>query len=113
MPIYIFQHPSSKEVREIVQRVNESHTFEENGVKWNRIFTIPNASIDTKINPHSQKDFTDKTSKKNYTIGDMWDKSAEMSEKRARVLGNDPIKEKAKSDYSKRTKKPHPQAKGP
>ena len=47
---------------------------------------------------------------KNYTYGDLFDKSAEASEKRAQKFGKDPIKEKKYAEYSKMTNgKMHPQ----
>jgi len=114
MPSYIFQHPKTEEYIEILQKMNEPHVYvDDSGVEWNRVFTIPNALIsDNLINADTtSKEFARKTSEKNYTLGDMWDLSAELSEKRKRVNGKDLTKEKAKKDYERKTGKPHPQAK--
>ena len=54
MPIYIFQNPNTGETKEIVQKMNDLHVYKEDGVLWNRLFTIPQASIDTDIDPLSQ-----------------------------------------------------------
>ena len=108
MPLYIFQHPKTKKIKEVIQKMTEEHIYEENGVKWNRIFTNPTTSIDTQIDPNSSRDFIEKTKKKNYSIGDMWDESAVLSEKRAKRMGHDPIKEKEIANYEKKCKTIHP-----
>ena len=38
------------------------------------------------------------------TVGDMWDLSKDMSEKRAKKAGKDPVKEKYFKDYEKKRK---------
>ena len=109
MGLYIFQHPQTKEIKEVFQHMKEDHIFEQDGVRWDRIFTIPQTSIDTQINPHSSRDFIEKTKKKNYSIGDMWDESSRLSEKRAKVSGRDEVKQKTIDDYCHKTKgKKHP-----
>lgn len=108
MPIYLYEHPKTKEVKEIVQSVNDTHTYQENGVIWNRVFTVPNASIDTQINPESTNDWIEKTRNKRGTLGEMWDKSAELSEKRAKLHGGkDPVKEKYLNSKEKESGKKH------
>lgn len=112
MPVYIFQHPNTQEVKEIVQGMNEPHVYvDKKGVKWDRIFTKPQAALDTKINAHSVEDFKNKTRNKNYTLGQMWDTSAELSEKRGGASGQDEIRQKAEDAYEKKTGKIHPQSK--
>jgi hypothetical protein len=114
MPVYLFQHPKTEEIIEITQKMNDPHIYsDEEGVRWNRVFTKPNAAIsDNLINADtSEADFVRKTSEKNYTLGDMWNLSAELSEKRKRVNGQDPIKEKAKKSYERKTGKKHPHSK--
>jgi hypothetical protein len=112
MPIYLYQHPETEKITEIYQSMVEEHVYiDSDGVKWNRIFTKPQASIDTQIDPNSSRDFVEKTRNKKGTIGEMWDKSAELSEKRARMAGHDPVKEKAQESYTKRTGKEHPSIK--
>lgn len=107
MPYYIFISPTG-EVKEIFQHMNDNHIYSENGVIWERSFSIPQTSIDTQINPHSHRDFIDKTKKKNYSIGDMWSESASLSEKRAKVSGLDEVKQKTIENYEKATGKKHP-----
>ncbi len=110
MPIYIFQRPKSDEIIEVIQGVNDDHVFIDNeGVKWERVFTVPNASIDTRIDPFSEKDFSSKTKNKKGTVGDLMDASKEASEKRDRLTGRDPVKQEHFKNWSKaRRGKKHP-----
>lgn len=100
MPYYIFESPSG-EVKEIFQHMNDDHSYSENGETWRRIFINPQAAIDTKWNHNDPKDFARKSGSKKGTIGDLWSKSAELSEKRKKERGVDPVKEKMYKDYSK------------
>jgi hypothetical protein len=112
MPIYIYQNPKTNEVKEIIQSVNDKHEYIESGVKWNRIFTVPQVNIDCKLDANSTaKDFAEKTKNKKGHVGDLWDRSRELSEKRAKVYGKDPVKEKYYKDWSKKRKgKRHPKS---
>jgi hypothetical protein len=108
MPIYLFQNPETDEVKEVVLGMNDPKVYQNDGVNWVRLFTIPNAAIDTQVDPHSAKDFVKATNKKG-TIGDLFDRSAELSEKRKEKIGHDPLKEKYYENYSKTRKgKKHP-----
>lgn len=112
MGLYIYQHPKTKELKEVVQRMTEEHTYvDDKGVKWNRVFTKPQAAMDTQISAHDPKDFVKKTRGKNYTLGQLWDKSAELSDRRGGASGQDEVKQKAEQAYEKRTGKKHPHAK--
>lgn len=102
MPIYLFKNPNTGKVVSVIQGMNEDHSYSENGIKYERVFTIPNASIDSQIDPYSSNQFIEKTGKMKGTLGEIWDYSKEMSEKRSRVTGSDPIKEKAEAAYSKK-----------
>ena len=62
MPLYLFKHPTEEEYVEVFQGMKDKHEyFDENGLQWERRWTIPNASIDTKINPWNNEDFIRKT----------------------------------------------------
>lgn len=102
MPIYIYKHPKREEYEEVLQGMNDKHVyFDSEGLEWKRVFTIPNASIDSQIDPYSQKEFVEKTGNKKGTVGDMMDYSKEMSQARAESNGGiDPVKEKYYKDYS-------------
>lgn len=105
MPLYLYQNDKTGEIREVLQSMNEVHEY--NGEKgneksWKRIFTIPQASIDTKQDPFSTNDFLDRTKSKKGTYGNMLDYSKELSEKRASVMGGvDPVKQNYYKEYSK------------
>lgn len=109
MPIYIFKHPETEEYKEIVQTMNEEHVYtDESGLKWKRVFTIPNATIDTKDDAWSHNGFVEKTGKMKGTVGDVLDYSSELSAKRAEANGGeDPVKRKAFNDYEKKVGKKH------
>lgn len=106
MPIYSFEHPETGEVLEVVQRMTDKHAyFDEDGTEWRRVWHPANFNIDGTINPWSPKQFNEVSDGKNYTLGEMWDKSAEMSAKRAEKEGGvDPVKEQWEKDYSKKRK---------
>lgn len=111
MPTYIYQNPQTLETVEVIQGVNEKHEYQKGGIIYNRIFTAPNAAIDTKINPFDAKDFARKTGNKKGNIGDLFDQSMEASEKRKKSVGVDPVKKKYWEDYSKkRGGKRHPKS---
>ena len=82
--------------------MNDKHEFiDANGLEWERVFTSPYASIDTKFDPFSAKQFVDKTKCKG-SVGDLFDRSAEWSALRAEKNGGvDPQKEKYEKDYAK------------
>ena len=106
MPIYIYKHPDEEEYIEVLQTMAQDHEyFDSDGLEWKRVFTVPNASIDSQIDPYSKKDFVDKTANKKGTFGDMMDHSKEMSQMRAESNGGvDPVKEKYYKDYSSKRK---------
>ena len=55
MPLYVYEHPKSKHRIEVLQSMKEEHVYvDSEGVKWDRVFLNPNASIDTKIDPFNQ-----------------------------------------------------------
>lgn len=102
MPRYIYQDGDTGEVVELIQSMNEVHEYERDGKKWNRLFTPPQMNFDVKVDPYSPKDFNRVTEKKG-TIGDLWDRSAELSHTRASKNGGiDPIKQEFFNDYSKK-----------
>lgn len=112
MPVYIFQHPKNKRIIEIIQNMNDEHVYiDEKNIRWNRIFTKPQASIDTQIDPNSSKEFVSKTAKRGMTVGEMMDLSAELSEKRGGTTGKDEVRDKAEKAYKEKTGKRHPHAK--
>ena len=109
MPIYEFQHPITKEIVEVIQSMTEEHVYtDREGTKWERVWNAPNAAIDTEMDPYSHSDWMKRTAKKGMTLGEMTDLSKDLSQKRERNRGLDPIKQKKVTNYEKKTKKPHP-----
>ena len=110
MALYVFRNPKTDETKEVVQKMNDEHKYSEGGVEWERVYLAPQASIDSKIDPFSQNQFVDKIGATKGSIGDVWERSAEMSARRAEKSGGtDPVKEKLYADYAKKTKgKEHP-----
>ena len=103
MPCYEFKHPEEERYVEIIMTMNETHEYTEDGVQWERVFSIPTASVDTKINHNSATDFAEKTGKKKGNIGDILSASREASDKRASERGGiDPVKQKYYDDYAKK-----------
>jgi len=100
MPIYLFENPKTKEIIEIFQNMKDDHIFfDKDGLEFKRVFTSPNYSIDSKIDPFSSKDFAEKTRNKKGTIGDLLNKSKELSDKRGGE-SNDPVLKQYLSSYS-------------
>lgn len=111
MPIYLFSNPKDEsEVVEVIQSIKDDHVYIKDGIKWNRVFTVPNASIDTKWDSDNPRDFIEKTGKRRGTIGDMMEKSKELSERRNKRYGKDHVKEKFYDNYRKTHRgKDHPE----
>ena len=111
MPLYTYENPKTAETIDVLQGMSDKHSYtDENGLEWQRVFQVPNASVDSRIDANNPLAFIDATKNKKGTYGDLLDKSNELSEKRAKDHGGqDPVKEKFLSDYSKKTKgKKHP-----
>lgn len=106
MPTYVFEHPRTGESVEVVLGANDKHEFfDENGLEWNRVWTAPNVGYMTKIDPFNERQYLDKTGASKGSMGDLIDRSKELSEKRAqKVGGEDPIKRKYLDNYSKSRK---------
>tara|TARA_R110000765_G_scaffold424291_1_gene534818 strand:+ start:125 stop:505 length:381 start_codon:yes stop_codon:yes gene_type:complete len=108
MPIYVYKHPTEERYEEVVQGMDDSHTFSEEGVEWKRVFLSPNTAISNNPDPFNGNSFLEKTANMKGTVGDMMDYSAELSEKRAeRVGGEDPLKKKYFNEYKKLVGKKH------
>lgn len=105
MPLYVYFNSQTDEYKEIIQKMNDVHEYSgENGdeTTWKRVFFVPNASFDSKIDPFKASEFARKTGSKKGTYGDLLDKSAELSQQRADITGGaDPVKAKYFENYSK------------
>ena len=114
MPLYLYENKETGEVVEVLQGMNELHQY--NGIDnrekglWRRVYVNPALSFDTKVDAFDSKSFVSSTVNKNDTYGDLFERSAEASAKRAERYGKDPIKEKKYAEYSKMTNgKLHPE----
>jgi len=74
------------------------------GVKWKRLASKPQASIDTRVDCYSAKDYLKATGKSGDTVGALWDRSKEMSLKRKDKDGVDTVRQTFYDRYSKRRK---------
>lgn len=76
------------------------------GETWTRVLHSPHLATNglAPIDPYSQKAFRDKTGTKGDTLGALWDRSAELSARRAEKEGKDPVKQKYYDDYAKQKK---------
>jgi len=102
MPLYIFEHPTTEERRDIFFHMAEEPKIyiDSEGIEWRRIFTCSQLSMDTSLDPYSSKQFVDKTRNEG-NMGDLWDRSAELHQKRADKEGVDPLRKKYFEQYSK------------
>ncbi len=104
MPIYIFQNDKTGEIKEVVQKMKDSHKIK----GWTRIFVNPQMSVDAILDPFDAQAWNRRTSgKKGVTIGEMMEYSGELSDKRAKIAGSDPFKDKVIDDYERRTHRKH------
>lgn len=103
MPIYIYKNPKKEEYVEVFQSMSEEHSYtDQSGLKWERQFTSPEISSQKIVDPWDSNSFVNQTSNSKGTIGDLMDRSQELSDMRAKENGGvDPIKEKKFKEYSK------------
>lgn len=107
---YVFKHPTLEKYVEVVQRMNEKHIYiDSEGIEYERVWRVPQMAMDLKMDPFSKNDFLKRMNKR-CKVGDMMDESAELSEKRAKIAGKDPLKEKIFTDYEKKTGHEHPES---
>lgn len=94
MPYYSFKHPKKEKYIDVVFGMNDKKFYvDENGLEWERVWHKPQMAIDSSfvnVDPWDKTSFIKKT-EKGGTIGDLWDRAAELSEKRGGDK-NDPIK---------------------
>lgn len=104
--IYQFIHPRTEEVIEVSQKMDEDHVYiDSDGEEWVRVWSSPAALVDGKLTADTTEgEFVRRTGGKNYSLGQMWDLSKDLSRKREKQRGNDPLKESYLKGYSKRRK---------
>lgn len=111
MPLYTYINPETEETIDIIQSINDKHIYiDKHGLEWKRVFTVPEVNTQGTLRADcSSREFSEFTKNKRGSLGDMFDRSAELSEKRKKMYGKDPVKEKYFKDWSKKRKgKIHP-----
>ena len=109
MGIYLYENPETSEIKEVFQGMNDLHEYQQDGIKWQRVWTVPAGVVDGRLNPWSAAKFVEKTGKGSDTYGSLLDRSAELSAKRAEECGGkDPLKERVFENYQKKCSKEHP-----
>ena len=93
MPLYCYINEKTGETVEVIQKMTDTHEYSRDGVAWKRVWLKPRMSVDSIVtDPYSSKQFVAATNKPD-TIGSLWDRSAELSQKRADKDGVDGVKE--------------------
>jgi hypothetical protein len=111
MPLYTYINPETEEIIDISQSIHEKHAYiDKDGVEWKRVFTVPEVNTNGTLKADcTPKQFSEYTKNQKGSLGDLWDRSGELSEKRKKIYGKDPIKKKYYEDWSKKRKgKIHP-----
>ena len=111
MPVYEFAAEDGKVISVLV-RLDEPDSARAqqtvDGKVYKRVYSAPLASHDSIPKDGSRKEFWAATTAKNIKVGDMWELSKEMSEKRAAKNGGvDPVKAQFYKDYEKRMGSKH------
>lgn len=101
MPLYSFVNPENEaECVDVFFHMNDEKKFiGPDGKEWRRVYFSPNASIDSKIDPFSSRDFVEKTGKKKGNFGNLLDAAKEASIARTQKEGRDVVKEKWLKNY--------------
>lgn len=115
MPDYDFQHEdgevitvfvplSAEDEQRLVQTVN--------GRTYKRVYGVPRMAVDmgTRIGDATQQDFNRITGNKQMNVGDAWEISRDMHEKRKSEHGRDPVQEAQYAKHEKETGEKHPAA---
>tara|TARA_Y100000361_G_C11129466_1_gene328002 strand:+ start:227 stop:637 length:411 start_codon:yes stop_codon:yes gene_type:complete len=105
MPNYVFKHPDKDIYEEVFFHMKDEpkEYIDEEGLKWQRVWSLPQLNTVGQINHWDNADFVNKTANKKGSYGDMLDLSAELSDKRAKDHGGiDPIKQDYYKKYSEK-----------
>lgn len=103
MPQYTFTNEDETEYVDVFFHMNDTKIhIGPDGKEWRRVYTVPTASIDSKIDPFSKRDFVEKTGRKKGTMGDLMDRAKDAHLARVQKEGRDVVKEKFLTDYKKK-----------
>lgn len=112
MPLFDFQSDSGETISVYLTLNEPKESYQtqiKDGKVYRRIYTPFNVCKDTRSSDGTREDFQRMTEGKNLTMGDMFDKSKELSIKRAeRNGGVDPVAERTYAKYQKKIGKKHP-----
>lgn len=103
MPLYTFSNPNNGETIDVFFHMDDKKIYiDESGLEWNREYYSPELNMTGKTDAWNSKQFVEKTGKTQGTVGDLLDRSAELSKERASQNGGlDPLKEKYYKNYTK------------
>ncbi len=109
MPEYTFFNKITQEYRDVFFKMLDDKIYNgEDGTEvdiWERRWYPPNASVDSisNTNPFDTRAHVDKTGKMKGNLGDLFNISKEMSERRQdKIGGEDPVKRQFFNDYQKK-----------
>jgi hypothetical protein len=115
-PVHDFYNETTGETVEVYVPISAEATQHQvqvvDGKKYKRVYTAPLAAVNSIKGAGTKEDFTRvTTNKKGLKVGDMWEISAEMSDRRASKMGGtDAVKEKFYDDFKKQNGVPHLEA---
>lgn len=115
MPMYVFKNPKTGEEAEVFFHMDDEKKYiDQNGLEWERVFLSSQLNTESSIDPWDNNSFVNKTANMKGTVGDLLDKSSELSSMRAEQNGGvDPLKKNYFKKYSKDRKgAKHPMDKG-
>lgn len=114
MPIHQFYHEESGDTIDVyvpASAPTEQHSQQTHeGKVYRRVYAAPLAARDIGYGDGTAADFRRKTSgeKRGLKVGDLWEISAEMSERRKQQQGVDVVKEQHYATYEKEYGEKHP-----
>jgi hypothetical protein len=109
MPLYLFEQIRTGEFREVFFHMDDTKNYcgedgKEEGL-WERRYYVPQMSVDVKMDEWDSKGFTEKSGRKKGNLGNLFDESKELSEKRAKSAGTDPLKEAHLKQWKERRRR--------
>lgn len=116
MPVYDFHHAETNHTISVLVPLTatdkERAQQVQDGKVYKRVYAAPLAAKDLNPKDGTLSDYRRTTGEKNLTVGEAWEASREMSERRAAQHGGkDPVKEQFYRDYEKTNHGKHPDVK--
>ena len=61
MPLYTYRNPSTNESIDVIQRMSDEHVYvDDDGLQWERVWSIPQATMGLNNSADSESQFIDK-----------------------------------------------------